>query len=159
MDSVRLSPAMALLPLAAAAILGSGLSGCRPPAAPVQTHPTPPSPTSIEAAHRETSFIGALLNTLSDPANAAIFPSGVRVLHTTDTDGVLTVDLSKEFKGVVSRSEADQARARKALHGSLAPFKSIVKMSVTVEGKPLHSKALDWSAPYPIRNSKTGSAR
>lgn len=146
-------------------LVAAASCGCHnaPPAAPVQAQagpapvsppptkeatpptPTPPSPAPIKEA------IDTLL------AQSPPFPKGAHVLSVDVKDGVVTLDLSKEFSALANSGDTTESNAMKALQAALAKFPDVQKMRVTVEGKSFDSQVTDWNTPFAVRNTPGGA--
>lgn len=81
------------------------------------------------------------------------FPPGVRVHKVSLSDGVATVDFSREFDGLADMGESNESIVQKALRKTLAAFPRVQKMRVTVNGRPFQSESTDWNTPMRVRDT------
>ncbi len=98
------------------------------------------------------SALESLLEYHGDRAHPNALPEGTRLLGVNLRDGVVTVDLSREFNALREGGDTGESLAQNALRKTLAQFPQVQRMRVLVEGKPFESEHTDWTEPIPVRD-------
>lgn len=153
----RWLPGMAVLTAAALCYgcPGKSDSGDTPtPPSAAQTGQTPSGPKNPDRVAQTLSEVEAATKAITDlqAAPDSPLPKGTRLLQMEVRDGVAYLNFNKEFNALANSGESVESQAQKALRKALAPYASIQKMSVKVEGKPFESQATDWATPFPVRD-------
>ena len=81
------------------------------------------------------------------------FPKGTKLKSVNLEDGVLTIDFSREFNQLANMGESAESETQKTLRRAMEGFSNVLKMRVTVEGKPFESQATDWNTPFPVHGA------
>ncbi len=156
-----------IIAIAAVAFIGSYFWVSRPPAKPVVTPPTAPTVSVVTPVVEkgEETFVSKEVKVPEgkDALQVAIehllvtrdspFPSGTRLLGSTEKGSLVTLDFSKELVRNFQGGSSEEAALLNSLKKTIAQFPEISKLQITVEGKKVDSigEHIDISGPIDIR--------
>ncbi len=117
-------------------------------------HTAPPEPHSAES---ETPTLRSAITEMleKDAHGDHAFPDSVQLKSVEIAHGVAVVDFSHEFAKLADSGETVESEAQKRLRSTVAKFKNVERMRVTVEGRPFESQATDWNVPFAVRDKSS----
>jgi germination protein M len=94
---------------------------------------------------RARAAVEQLLNTPADLNLYTGIPSGTKVVNVSVTNGVATVELSKEIESLQGSANAESVM--NTLVYSLTELTEVKSVQVNVEGRPAMLHGIEWSKP------------